>query len=125
MIPEQRQKELLRLLRTARVLSIREITELMKVSHMTVRRDISNLEDSGQVVAVQGGVRLHDDAGVQSRAEHWPRPKPGLTAQRAIGELASTLVDNGTVVFLDAGTICEAVVPFLAGSEGVTVVTND
>jgi DeoR/GlpR family transcriptional regulator of sugar metabolism len=48
-----------------------------------------------------------------------------LTAQRAIGELAATLVDNGTVVFLDAGTICEAVVPFLAGSEGVTVVTND
>jgi DeoR/GlpR family transcriptional regulator of sugar metabolism len=125
MIPEQRQKELLRLLRTARVLSIREITELMKVSHMTVRRDISNLEDSGQVVAVQGGVRLHDDAGVQSRAEHWPRPKPELTAQRAIGELAATLVDNGTVVFLDAGTICEAVVPFLAGSEGITVVTND
>jgi len=125
MIPAQRQKELLRLLRTARVLSIREITELMKVSHMTVRRDIANLEDSGQVVAIQGGVRLHDDAGVQSRAEHWPRPKLELTAQRAIGELAATLVDNGMVVFLDAGTICEAVVPFLAGSEGITVVTND
>lgn len=125
LIPEQRQKELLRLLRTARVLSIREITELMKVSHMTVRRDISNLEDSGQVVAVQGGVRLHDRARVQSRAAHSPRAQLELPHKRAIGELAATLVENGTVLFLDAGTTCESVVPFLAGRKGITVVTND
>ena len=125
MIPEQRQKELVRLLRTAGVLSIRDLTELMKVSHMTVRRDISSLEESGQVVAVQGGVRLAESSGVEPPAERSSRAQLELPRKQAIGELASTLVGDNMVVFLDAGTTCESVVPFLAARKGVTVVTND
>ncbi|MDQ4503571.1 DeoR/GlpR family DNA-binding transcription regulator [Sinomonas sp. ASV322] len=125
MIPEQRQKELLRLLRTAGVLSIRDLTELMKVSHMTIRRDISNLEEGGQVVAVQGGVRLAEHPGVEPPAERSSRAQLELPRKRAIAERAATLVEDGMVVFLDAGTTCESVVPFLAARRNVTVVTND
>lgn len=125
MIPEQRQKELLRLLRTAGVLSIRDVTELMKVSHMTVRRDISSLEESGQVVAIQGGVRLAERAAAEPPAERSSRAQLELPRKRAIGELAATLVNDGMVIFLDAGTTCESVVPFLAARKGITVVTND
>ncbi|MEA5455957.1 DeoR/GlpR family DNA-binding transcription regulator [Sinomonas sp. JGH33] len=125
MIPEQRQKELLRLLRTAGVLSIRDLTELMKVSHMTIRRDISNLEESGQVVAVQGGVRLAEHPGVEPPPERSSRAQLELPRKRAIAERAATLVEDGMVLFLDAGTTCESVVPFLAARRNITVVTND
>ena len=124
MIPDQRQKELLRLLRTAGVLSIRDITELFKVSHMTVRRDISNLEGSGHVVAVQGGVRLAENPGPQPPAEHSPRSALGLTRKRAIAERAAALVNDGMAVFLDGETLGECAVPFLAARRGITVVTN-
>lgn len=125
MIPEQRQQELLRLLRSAGVLSIRSLTDLMHVSHMTVRRDIAALEESGQVVAVQGGVRLSERGGVEPPPERSSRAELELPRKHAIGEAASELVADGAVVFLDAGTTCESVVPFLAPRRGVTVVTND
>ena len=124
MIPEQRQKELLRLLRTAGVLSIRDITELLRVSHMTVRRDISILEASGHVVAVQGGVRLAENSGTQPPAERSSRSQLSPPRKRAVGGLAAALVEDGMVVFLDAGIMCELVVPFLAARKGITVVTN-
>ena len=124
MIPEQRQKELLRLLRTAGVLSIRDITELLKVSHMTVRRDISNLEGSGHVVAVQGGVRLAENPGTQPPAGHSSYSQLRLVQKRAIAERAAGLVEDDMAVFLDPGAVCELAVPFLAAHEGITVVTN-
>ena len=92
---------------------------------MTVRRDISNLEASGHVVAVQGGVRLARECLAPSRrAERSSRSKLSLPRKRAMGGLAAALVEDGMVVFLDAGIMCELVVPFLAAHKGITVVTN-
>ncbi|SDZ26971.1 DeoR/GlpR family DNA-binding transcription regulator [Herbiconiux ginsengi] len=125
LIPEQRHQEILRLLRSAGVLSIRHIVDLLGVSHMTVRRDIAALEEGGQVVSVQGGVRLSEWKGSEPPRERASRAGLELPRKRAIAELAATLVQDDMVVFLDAGTTCEAVVPFLATRRGLTVVTND
>jgi DeoR/GlpR family transcriptional regulator of sugar metabolism len=125
LIPEQRQQELLRLLRGTGVLSIRQVTQQLGVSHMTVRRDIAVLEQAGQVVAVQGGVRLAEWHGQQPPRERQSRMSLEMPRKRAIAAEAATLVPNDAVVFLDAGTTCQSVVPHLAGRTGLTVVTND
>jgi DeoR/GlpR family transcriptional regulator of sugar metabolism len=125
LIPEQRQQELLRLLRSAGVLSIRDLTDRLDVSHMTVRRDIAALERSGHVVSVQGGVRLADWTGHPPPRERASRAALELPRKQAIAETASLLIEDGTVIFLDAGTTCQSVVPFLAARSDLTVVTND
>lgn len=125
LIPEQRQHELLRLLRGAGALSIRHLAELLGVSHMTVRRDIVVLESEGRVVSVQGGVRLTERAGTETPRERTSRAVLELPRKKAIAGEAAALVVDDSVVFLDAGTTCEALVPHLALRSGVTVVTND
>jgi DeoR/GlpR family transcriptional regulator of sugar metabolism len=125
LIPEQRQQELLRLLRSAGVLSIRDLTDRLDVSHMTVRRDIAALERSGQVVSVQGGVRLAEWTSRPTPRERASRAALELPRKQAIAETASQLIEDGMVVFLDAGTTCQSVVPFLAARTDLTVVTND
>ncbi len=125
LIPEQRQHELLRLLRGAGALSIRHLAELLAVSHMTVRRDIAALESEGRVVSVQGGVRLSQRAGIELPRERASRAVLELPRKQAIAREAAALVADDSVVFLDAGTTCEALVPHLARRRGLTVVTND
>ena len=125
LIPEQRHQEVIRLLRSAGVLSIRHLVDLLGVSHMTVRRDIAVLEAAGQVVSVQGGVRLSEWTGIEPPRERAARAMLELPRKRAIAERAAELVEDDMVVFLDAGTTCEALVPFLTTRRGITVVTND
>ena len=125
LIPEQRQRELLRLLRGAGALSIRHLAELLDVSHMTVRRDIAVLEAEGRVVSVQGGVRLSQRAGVELPRERASRAVLELPRKQAIAREAASLVADDSVVFVDAGTTCEALVPHLALRTGLTVITND
>ena len=115
----------MRLLRTAGVLSIRDLTGLMNVSHMTVRRDIAALEGQGRVVSVQGGVRLAEQPAGQVPRERGSRSRLELPRKRAIARRAAELVRDGMVIFVDAGTTCEQLVPHLATRTGLTVVTND
>lgn len=125
LIPEQRHQEILRLLRGAGVLSIRHLGERLNVSHMTIRRDIATLEESGRVIPVQGGVRLSGALGSEPPRERGSRVGLELPRKHAIGRRAAEFVEDDMVVFLDAGTTCEAIVPFLLGRRGLTVVTND
>lgn len=125
LIPEQRQQELLRMLREEGVLSTRALTEAMQVSHMTVRRDIAALEAAGQVVAVQGGVRIATRSAKEPPRARTMRSTLEVAAKATIAAAGARHVEDGMVVFLDAGTTCEAVVPHLAGHTSLTVVTSD
>ena len=113
------------MLRSAGVLSIRDLTDRLDVSHMTVRRDIAALERSGHVVSVQGGVRLAEWTSHPPPRERASRAALELPRKQAIAETASQLIADGMVVFLDAGTTCQSVVPFLGARTDLTVVTND
>jgi len=123
MIPDQRRELLLRHLREHVVLSVHQLTDLLGVSHMTVRRDIAALERDGRAVSVPGGVRLassiHSEPSHASKAAVDRPQKDAMAA--AIG---ATLTDD-TTLYLDAGTTLLALVPYVVAHQGMTVVTND
>lgn len=125
LIPEQRQQRLVQRLRREGVLSIHELTHFLGVSHMTVRRDIAALEQAGLVTSVRNGVRLADTVNREPPNERRQRATLELPRKQAIARLAADLVADGMTVFLDAGSTCQAMVPFLAERTGLTVVTND
>lgn len=123
MIPDQRREELLRLLRESTVLSVRELTERLGVSHMTVRRDIDVLERAGRAYSVQGGVRLASHLGAEpSRLD---KETVDIGHKVAIARAAADLVADDMTVYLDAGTTILAMVPHILSRRRLTVVTND
>lgn len=125
LIPEQRHQKLLELLRREGVVSTRNLTAYLGVSHMTVRRDIAALEAAGQVASVQGGVRLAGAQAQQPPSQRTRREELERPRKQAIAQRAAELVKDGMVVYLDAGTTCQSMVAFLAERAGLTVVTND
>ncbi|WP_461002308.1 DeoR/GlpR family DNA-binding transcription regulator [Streptomonospora sediminis] len=123
MIPDQRREHILKLLQERHVLSINELTSMLSVSHMTVRRDIQALENDGKVLSVTGGVRLA--ARLKSEPSYLAKAQLEVPAKRAITRAAAQLVRENFTIFLDAGTTSLQMVPMLTEKVGLTVVTND
>jgi DeoR/GlpR family transcriptional regulator of sugar metabolism len=123
LIPDQRRELLLKHLRREGVLSVQQITQIFGVSHMTVRRDISELERQGLAFSVTGGVRLasrvRTEPGYQAKARV---EQPG---KQAMAREAARLVRDGMTLYLDAGTTMLAMVPALVEHGELTVATND
>ncbi|WP_150254182.1 DeoR/GlpR family DNA-binding transcription regulator [Nocardiopsis deserti] len=123
MIPAQRRELLVRELRGTGVLSVKELCEILDVSHMTVRRDIMTLEEEGRVRSVPGGVELVSQ--VRSEPSYRDKSRVDVAEKRAMARAAAALVGEGQTVYLDAGTTLGHLVPSLWSVTGLTVITND
>ncbi len=58
MIPIERHQRILALVEQRGAVSINELTEILGVSHMTIRRDVSKLEEQGLLVRYASAARI-------------------------------------------------------------------
>src|ERR1700712_3809254 len=102
---------------------VSELTDLLGVSDMTVRRDLEQLEAHGWLRKVHGGAVL----ATSSTEEPGFEAKRLLQqpAKRAIAARAATLVEANTAIALSAGTTTWMLARGLQGTEkALSVVTN-
>jgi DeoR family transcriptional regulator, fructose operon transcriptional repressor len=83
---------------------VTELQREMRVSRSTLRRDLVELEERGDIVRVHGGVVHHDF--LQGEPTFDRRGKEAVGAKRAIAATAAGLVSENAVVYIDAGTTC-------------------
>ncbi|KAA0972371.1 DeoR/GlpR transcriptional regulator [Aureimonas fodinaquatilis] len=124
MIPLERQSRIVDILAGRPAVGIAELTRVLKVSHMTVRRDLRQLERAGRVATVAGGARLTDSV-LAREAPHIAKAEFCRKEKEAIGAAAASFVEHGAAIYLDAGTTVLALAQMLVGRDDLTVVTND
>jgi DeoR/GlpR family transcriptional regulator of sugar metabolism len=123
MLARQRQSVIVDELRRTGSARVSELTQVLGVSDMTVRRDLDVLARAGLVEKVHGGAVL---PGAPSSHEPGFDAKSARdqAAKEAIARIAATLVVPGTAVGLSAGTTTFALARLLRDVAGLTIVTN-
>jgi DeoR/GlpR family transcriptional regulator of sugar metabolism len=117
----ERYKAILTILNRLKKVSVQDLTQRFGVSEVTIRKDLSFLEERGKLVRTHGGAILAEDEGrlraiAIRQAEH-PAEKT------AIARRASQLIRSGETVFIDAGSTCAALARTIRDME-LRVVTN-
>ena len=100
--------------------TVKELADAMDVSDATVRRDLRILADERSVELTHGGASLPVDRDFSYQA----KALRAQEAKQAIGKLASTIITEGSHIFLDSGTTCSEIVPYLGRMHNVTVLAN-
>ncbi|EMQ2085182.1 DeoR/GlpR transcriptional regulator [Salmonella enterica subsp. enterica] len=104
--------------------AIGELAKLLDVSHMTIRRDLKEMETEGKIRLISGGAELNEVLiqelpYVEKAMLHHP-------VKRQIGQIAEQFIDSGSVIYLDAGTTTYEIAQVIAGKlKKVTIITND
>lgn len=92
--------------------SVRGLSDEFAVSDMTVRRDLRQLADEGELELVHGGARLV--SGRQAPVDFMSRRQSNAKAKQRIADAARRLVPADAVLGVDAGTTTHACVLELA-----------
>ena len=100
--------------------TVAELSSNLSVSAATVRRDLRALGEAGQLALVHGGAVCRRDAACSFRA----RQLRNAEAKRLIGRLAAGLVADDDQIFIDSGTSCFEMAPYLRDRRGLSVVVN-
>lgn len=117
---ESRQAELVRLIQRNFYMSVEEIASLFAVTTQTARRDIMALEEAGRVRRLHGGAAIA--APVYPAVYRQRRIENALQKER-VGRMVADLIPDGSAIFVDAGTTCEAVARALLRRQNLRVVT--
>ncbi len=101
--------------------SLDDLCSQFDISMNTVRRDVAELLDRGNIRKVYGGV----SSTLISRPLGFSvRKQKNSEAKQIIGQLASKLVNDGSSIFLDSGSTTPTILRHLSEKNGVTVVTH-
>lgn len=103
--------------------TVEELAELLGVSTVTIRSDLTRLSESGLIHRTRGGATKPILQKVERPLEE---TRKILEAEKQrIGKKAATLVQDGDTIFIDVGSTCTALARALPSTlQHVTVVTN-
>lgn len=121
--PSHRRKLILDELNEKEKVDIEQLASELNVSPMTIRRDLSYLEQQEQVIRTHGGAVLKAPLVVESSF----RLKEGQHSaeKRRIAELAVQYVQEHSTILLDSGTTTLEIAKRLKEKRHLTVITND
>ncbi len=110
------------LLETKNSISVVKLAEYLHVSHPTIRRDLSDLEEQGKVHRTHGGVVLRRTSEAEIPLIF--REDQNNAAKQIIAQKAAPLIHDGDVIFLDASSSAFNMIPYILDKKDITVITN-
>jgi DeoR/GlpR family transcriptional regulator of sugar metabolism len=122
MFVQERLNRIKAYVRKHRRMTFAELHKQIPVSPATLRRDLSELEQSGDVIRVHGGIL--DPAYVRSEVSFDERLVRNRPAKAAIASAASKLVPTGATVLVDAGSTCLEAGKALLGRKDIRLITH-
>jgi DeoR/GlpR family transcriptional regulator of sugar metabolism len=99
-----------------------QLARALKVSSVTIRGDLTELERRGRLVRIHGGAMAANKDAHELNFE--ARARIQQTAKHAIGKHAASLVRDGDSIFLDASTTALELARQVSDRRELTVITN-
>lgn len=116
-----RRDEISKMVLSEAEVKVKELSKTFRVSMETIRKDLNYLDEIGMVVKTHGGAKVIND--------YYQLPvdvklQEHVSAKRFIARRALDLIDDNSVVFLDAGSTTIQLAKLLKIKHGLTIVTN-
>ncbi len=116
----QRRQRILAALYEQRHVSARDLAQVLAASEATVRRDLKALAAEGEIELAYGGASLRRPSDYSFRS----KGKRNVEEKRIIGRLAADLVGEDEQIFLDSGTTCFEMIPFLKSRRRLSIICS-
>ena len=117
MLQEERFNRILEELSIRGAVKSIDLSEILGVSESTVRRDINELESKGRLRKVFGGAVPAGSAVKGGGADGFVTDHEGHVPEKdAIARYAAGLIEDGDLVFIDAGSTTEKLVEYIDNS---------
>lgn len=119
---ETRSRQILKMLDLNEFVSVADLIRELEVSHMTVRRDLGELEERGLLVRRYGGAMR--SSATTSLFSFDRRASTNRRQKEAVCRAAARYINDGDTIFVDCGTTLFRLAHIIATHRAVRVITN-
>lgn len=122
MLGSERQLQILDFIKEHETISVQQIVNKFFVSEATARRDLSALETTGLVRRIFGGATLI--IGSDQQVPLFVRKQENQQEKTLLAEKAVQYIRDGNVIFIDASSSAQHLLPHLQKFKDLVVITN-
>ena len=123
MLISERQNQIIYALQANPNITVKELSQMLRFSEPTIRRDFTELHRRGIITKHYGGAILNEGAA-DREIPFILREKEKGQAKAEMGLLASEYISDGMVIMLDGSTSAYHLVPYLARHKDIIVITS-
>ncbi len=117
-----RRVKILDILNSSGQVAVNELSKIFDVSEVTIRNDLSQLENKGLLIKTRGGALKIQSVGIDQHLNE--KAKINSKDKQAIGKKAAEIINDNETIIIDSGTTTVEIAKNLAGKKNLTVVTN-
>lgn len=121
MLPITRQEKIKSLILEHKIVNVSSLSELLKVSEETIRRDLTGLEEKGFLEKIHGGAVISNR--MQSSADNTILKKVFKKNKQIMASRARRLINQGDCIYLDSSTTSLQLADEIKNMN-ITVLTN-
>jgi DeoR family fructose operon transcriptional repressor len=118
---KDRKKDILDILYSKGRVSVAELSKVLFVSEMTIRRDLCEMEKSGVLKRYRGGAVLMT---VSSEMPISQRFFVDETEKMQLSKKAVKYLSDDQTIYIDSSSTCHYIIPYVSRFKNVTIVTN-
>ena len=120
----ERKKQIIDIINEKKLVFINELSEILNVSSMTIRRYIKELESSGMITVHNGVVLLNEefDSADDKQYSLYNAATVNVGKKMAIGNEAVKLIQEHEVIIIDTGSTCEFIAKAIPKSLEITTI---
>ncbi|MBN8650478.1 MAG: DeoR/GlpR transcriptional regulator [Cytophagales bacterium] len=118
-----RRKEILQMLSEKGEVFVEQLSENFKVSEVTIRNDLDQLEKKSMLIRARGGaLKMETGVGIDQRLAD--KNRINFPEKSKIGRKAAELVGESETIIIDSGSTTAEMVRNLPELQDLTVITN-
>lgn len=117
-----RRAQILKIIEEKGRVKVVTLSEMYKVSEVTIRNDLAQLEEKGLLIRARGGAFRAQRVGMDYKLNI--KAKKHYKEKQTIGKATAALVKEGETIILDSGTTTLEVARQLGSFKDLTVITN-
>jgi DeoR family transcriptional regulator of aga operon len=104
--------------------NVKELSEALGVTGVTIRNDLAQLEKKNILIRARGGAIKIDQSYLDEDFPLSDKQKKHLPEKKEIGKKAAELIENGNTIIIDSGSTTYQLAKNLGKFEDLAVITN-
>ncbi|HEY6978469.1 MAG TPA: transcriptional repressor AgaR [Chitinophagaceae bacterium] len=119
-----RRIKILESLKTNGQVNVKELSEALGVTGVTIRNDLAQLEKKNILIRARGGAIKVDQKYLDEDYPLSDKQKQHLLEKKEIGKRAAELIENNNTIIIDSGSTTYQLAKNLNNFDELTVITN-
>ena len=119
-----RRIKIMELLKANGKVDVKELSDLLSVTGVTIRNDLEQLEKKNILIRARGGAIKIEQNFSNEDFPFSDKQKKNFAEKREIGKKAAELINNNNTIILDSGSTVHQLAKNLKNFDELTVITN-